>query len=42
MAAAGARALDLLIDLGVDNVVIGAAGATHGHGADEEQQQYPD
>ena len=35
------RARDLRVDLAVDEVVIGAARAAHGDGADREQEQQP-
>ncbi len=37
-----ARALDLGVEIAVDDVVPGAAGAAHGEGADEEQHHVPD
>ena len=33
-----ARALDAAVEIAVDDVVPGAAGAAHGEGADEEQR----
>ena len=35
-------ALDLSVELAVENVVIGAAGAAHGYRADQEQQKAPE
>ena len=37
----GARALDAAVEIAVDDVVPGAAGAAHREGADEEQQEMP-
>ena len=38
---ARARALDQGVEIAVDDVVPGAAGAAHGEGADEEQREVP-
>ena len=38
---ARARALDLRVDVLVDEVVVGAAGAAHGDRADQEQREMP-
>ena len=37
-----ARALDHGVEVAVDDVVPGAAGAAHGEGADEEQHDVPE
>ena len=34
-----ARALDAAVEIAIDDVVPGAAGAAHGEGADEEQRE---
>ena len=41
-AAAAPRPLDLRVEVAVDDVVVGAAGAAHGDRADQKQQEVPD